>query len=105
MQVGVFLLVVLLQSLEEESSGLNINEGTSLGVDQSLGKMERSLWVVEKELGQHRGVIHFEPDASGVWHNFVSCHSFPYERPGLGLDHRAPMSLMVAKDPASGKSS
>mmetsp|Transcript_7410 Transcript_7410/g.12312 ORF Transcript_7410/g.12312 Transcript_7410/m.12312 type:complete len:215 (+) Transcript_7410:4031-4675(+) len=80
----MFCLVVL-QSLKEESGcfldtvtaqesfsgGLNVNERSTFGADETLGQVKSSLWVGGKELTQHSGIVHLESNAGGVWNNLV----------------------------------
>ena len=98
LEVGMLGLVVL-QGLEEEGGGLldavagqeglggglDVDEGTALGVDEALGQIQRSLGVVEEELAEHGGVVHLEADAGGVGDDLVVLPALDEAVDGLGV--------------------
>mmetsp|Transcript_27593 Transcript_27593/g.79608 ORF Transcript_27593/g.79608 Transcript_27593/m.79608 type:complete len:1497 (-) Transcript_27593:110-4600(-) len=98
LEVGVLGLVVL-QCLKEEGGGLldavagqeglggglDVDEGTALGVDEALGQIQRSLGIVEEELAEHRGVVHLEADAGGVRDDLVVLPALDEAVDGLGV--------------------
>mmetsp|Transcript_25105 Transcript_25105/g.51142 ORF Transcript_25105/g.51142 Transcript_25105/m.51142 type:complete len:260 (+) Transcript_25105:1158-1937(+) len=84
LKVGMLWFVVL-QCLKQECccllnpvggqeclcGGLDVNQGPTLRVNETLCQIQRTLGVIEEELTQHGRVIHLETHTCGVGHNFV----------------------------------